>query len=226
VSSSRTETSTIDVGNASVEMVIDGDIIMQMMGSGKSWEPETRAAWQSLIAPEAMALDVGAYTGVYSIASAHMGAEVIALEPHPANFARLKLNATINSARIDMRRLAASDVTGPHLLRASKPMTVIHDIGSMTACLEHPAHAIESIRIDDIEFAKPLCLIKIDVEHHERSVLRGAMKTIEKHHPLILVEVLSVMEGDEIDAMLKPLRYSLLHVLDKRNYLYGLGGVE
>ena len=54
-------------------------------------------------------LDVGAYIGVYAIAAALMGMKAIAIEPHPANYARLKANAAINSVRLQMLPIAAGE---------------------------------------------------------------------------------------------------------------------
>lgn len=43
--------------------------------------------------------------------------------------------------------------------------------------------------IADTELDGPVGLIKIDVEGHELQVIEGAIKTIAKHHPLMLVEI-------------------------------------
>jgi len=49
--------------------------------------------------------------------------------------------------------------------------------------------------------------VKIDVEGHELSVLRGAEKTIKKHKPVILIEIHDFTDDHEVHVFLKSLGY-------------------
>lgn len=46
---------------------------------------------------------------------------------------------------------------------------------------------VPTFRIDDLPI-EDLCLIQLDVEGHENSVLKGAKSTIERFEPIILIE--------------------------------------
>jgi FkbM family methyltransferase len=66
-------------------------------------------------------------------------------------------------------------------------------------------HQITTTRIDSHKF-DTVSLIKIDVEGHELAVLKGAMDTIRKHLPWLLIEVWDEQRAAVCD-LLKPLGY-------------------
>ena len=76
------------------------------------YEPHSLAMWARLIQPDSVVLDIGAYTGLYSIIAAKCGARVLALEPMPAQQWRLRVNAARNKVRIEVLPVAASDREG------------------------------------------------------------------------------------------------------------------
>ena len=221
------KTLTIDVGNVSVQLIAEGDTIARMMLNGKVWEPYTRAAWGLLVqrcTPIDLVLDVGAYSGVYAIASALMGWKVMALEPHPTNYARLLRNAALNSMRIDARPLAASNVNGTKTLHTKKPVEVMSDTASLLDGGQ--AHSIEvpTRRIDDLPLGGArVGLLKIDAEHHELDVLLGAKQMLETHKPLVVVETLNTQAYDVVSMQLMVSGYRRAGILDGRNAVYELG---
>jgi FkbM family methyltransferase len=217
-----TKTTTIPVGGVMVELIDDGDAIARMTNNGKDWEPATRAIWGALVRPGDMVIDVGAYTGVYSIASALIGAKVIALEPHPANFRRLRDNAAINSVRMEMIEAAASVNQGSNCLYMKRATTAICDTASLDQ-EQAVAVSVRTVRLDDLKLCAQVCLLKIDVEHHELDVLAGAIRLITTHRPAIVVEVLSVDEAMAVDACLYDLGYRSDITLDRRNRFYRYG---
>lgn len=211
----------IPVGHVNVQLIAEGDAIVRMTNNGKEWEPQTRMMWGELCQPGDMVLDVGAYTGVYAIAAALMGHKVVALEPHPSNYARLLMNCALNSMRIEALPVAASNETGMRRLHVKLR---IND----TASLEHKAAdplctdyiEVPIKRIDDLVFKSRVGLMKIDVEHHEVSVLLGAQRTIATHKPMILVETLDIKAFDAVCLCLQTVGYTLKGVLDGRNKLF------
>jgi hypothetical protein len=50
--------------------------------------------------------------------------------------------------------------------------------------------------------------MKIDVEGHEAKLLRGSLKTLEKHHPLMMLEVWKE-NTEEVTDILHGLGYEL-----------------
>jgi FkbM family methyltransferase len=221
-------TTVIWVANVQVELLDDGDAIVRMTNNKKLWEPETRACWHSLRKEGELVIDVGAYTGIYSIASALMGSKVLAFEPHPTNFIRLKKNAAINSAKIGMLPLAASDRIGLMHLVSGRKLDSVSDTASVASRLHKPniggdvvcVMPVMAKRLDDVEGPCKVCLIKIDVEGHECEVIMGARNMIMRHRPLIVVEVLSQAQAYAVECLMQTMRYRCRHTMDKRNRLY------
>ena len=221
-----TKTTIIPVGHVNVQLLTDGDAIARMMLNGKEWEPETRAAWDGLIqrCPVSdLVLDIGAYTGVYTIASALMGMKVMALEPHPANYARLLMNGALNSMRFDARAMAASDTNGTKRLHMKNRIndTASLEVGADALCVDHVE--VQTRRIDDLPLGDGrVGLLKIDAEHHSAAILAGAPHTLVTHKPLVVVETLTEREDMEVFAMLCAAGYKQRAVLDGRNRLYAV----
>lgn len=73
-----------------------------------------------------------------------------------------------------------------------------HALGYEIEC-----HTIDSFNFSDVDY------IKIDVEGYEKKVILGALKTIEKHRPLIVVEQNAVTLPGEAPFAAKNLLESL-----------------
>jgi len=59
-------------------------------------------------------------------------------------------------------------------------------------------------------------LIKLDVELHEVSALRGMMAIIDRDRPSILIEVINEEVAEEVTRMLKPLGYEFYPIEEKK----------
>ena len=62
-------------------------------------------------------------------------------------------------------------------------------------------------------------IIKIDVEGHELNVLKGAVNTIKKHKPMILIEI-HQFENSEIPEFIESLGYDKPDERPEAMYLY------
>jgi FkbM family methyltransferase len=212
---------SIDVGGVCVQILCEGDAIMRMMANGKQWEPQTRAIWSTLVETGKGVIDVGAYTGVYAIASAMMGASVTAIEPHPINYRRLRDNAAINSVKMKMLCAAASDGSdsdGFVRLRMKRE-DGLSDTASLIESWPCGVH-VRAVRIDELRLPAPTNLIKIDVERYETRVLAGARGMIMQFKPLVLVECLNVQAAGAVDAVMETMSYTVGEMFDNRNRLY------
>lgn len=188
------------------------------------YEADSLAVWSKLIKPGAVALDVGAYTGIYSIIAAKRGAKAVAIEPMPAQFWRLGINMKHNKVRIDVLAVAATDYEGTATLHYNPkvPLTTgasleagihSHSAGLVVRCL-----TIDSLGLENV------CAIKIDVERHEPCVIRGAMQTIERFRPPLLIETLDGEMRSKILEMLPT--YEAAAILDGRNTLFTPKGID
>jgi len=208
----------IPVEDLQITMIDAGDRQCIHIAKGDGFEPDSLKAWAALVKPGMVALDVGAYTGLYSIVAALRGAKAVALEPMPANRWRLGINADINEVFVMVHQVAASDHNGPMRLNYSRH-TPLTTGGSLEGGIEGHTDSIEvsAVTIDSLNLAD-VAAIKIDVELHELFVLQGAMSTISKFRPPLLIETLNDNMRRDIMRMLP--RYEVAAILDRRNTLF------
>ena len=77
--------------------------------------------------------------------------------------------------------------------------------------------------LDSIKFKENIDVIKIDVEGNEMDVLSGAMGTISKYHPLIIIESFSYK--DKIAEILHGIGYKMVEVIrEESDFIYAYDG--
>jgi FkbM family methyltransferase len=170
--------------------------------------------------PEDHFLDVGANIGSYTIlAGGGVGARVTAVEPIPETFAQLERNVLLNSLgkRARTCRMGLSDKKA--VLRFTEGLGCENHVLSENEAgsfVEVPVMSLDELVGDDIPR-----LIKIDVEGYERSVLRGAQRTLSDRRLLAVImetngsgERYGVNERDLVGVMkdygFSPLQYDPL----------------
>jgi FkbM family methyltransferase len=151
--------------------------------------------------------------------SRHPGALVWAFEPNQENHrcagVTIELNRLENvvltnaglSARSDTALLAISDRKGVSLGGGSQ---LINDPSAIEGLRNEQVNlvAIDDVVADDRQVA----VIQLDVEGHEQEALTGAMGTIERCRPLIVLETLP--PTDWIAENLAPLGYRVAGTVD------------
>lgn len=142
-----------------------------------------------------MALDIGANVGIFS---KHFGSrfeKVMAFEPCTGNFEALIANVPSN---VECRKQAVGDEMGwadvhftPRQCGGAHVCSMDDDDRVVTnPNIEiDPEHVerVELITIDSLRL-EHCDLIKLDVQGCEEIVLRGAMKTIKRCRPVIMIE--------------------------------------
>jgi FkbM family methyltransferase len=151
-------------------------------------EPELDLLIRS-IRPGDCVIDVGASFGVFSYAFLQRGAIVHAFEPQPVCLATLNAYARAHP-RLHVHPIALSDASGDGVL--TLPVTAPAP-GSPGATLRSDVPAAATIDVhlgalDDFDIAD-VSLIKVDVEGGELGVLRGAIETIRRSRPLLMIEI-------------------------------------
>jgi FkbM family methyltransferase len=152
-------------------------------------EPELQVVG-ALCSGSRVAVDVGAHSGLYTYCMLKRCAIVHAFEPNVALVSRLRRTFSEN---VVVHQCALSDREGPaefyipldgdaelaargSLLRDAEPGHTLNTVH--TNC-----RTLDSFDISDVGF------VKIDVEGHELSVIRGAVGTLTKNRPALLVEI-------------------------------------
>ena len=149
-------------------------------------EVDIRGLLLEKILPGEVFLDVGAAEGIWSLSVACQGGIVYAFEPNEKRYAELERNIELNpSFNIKPVKIAVSESDG----------TVRYYEGG-NSCLvklrEETGMEIECKKIDTLVKdynINQVNYIKIDVEGFERNVLTGAEYTINRYHPVVIVEV-------------------------------------
>lgn len=202
-----------------VKIVADDDRTAYHEAKG-GFERETMAWWTWAVVPGKIAVDVGAYTGIYSIVASRLGAAVVAIEPLHENADRLETNIRINRASgITVIRAAASDHEGRGVLRYNGRINLTSggtiEAGS-DAIRSHTAH-VTTLEIDALALSS-VGVIKIDVEGHERNVLAGAKKILERDKPVLFIETLTEDARQAVADMLPG--FGMAALLDGRNAVF------
>lgn len=186
-----------------VRLVEVGDRVLVANSKRKrGFEPHTVELWSMLAYRGKVMIDAGAYTGFYSILAAKCGAgRVYAYEPNPSAAARMRENIGLNAVDgVTVRECALWSRASEQPLRGRTSLT---SAGSLVSEGREIA-SVRTVRLDDEGIGK-VYAIKIDVERSEVELLKGAMETIARCKPHILIEAL---DGTEmIDSLLCPLGY-------------------
>jgi FkbM family methyltransferase len=191
-------------------------------GDLRRWEGET---WPHFIALARQArgfLDVGAFTGTYSLVACAVNPEIrcVAFEPVPAVFDRLAVNVALNGwhDRVDLVNAAAGEAVGQarfHVPGRALPDTGflegswrMPEVGSDGRTIELPVTTVPAALEPDF----PVDLVKVDVEDAEASVFRGMAGLLAMHRPAIVVELHSWGGFDEVADILDGIGYDYFHL--------------
>jgi FkbM family methyltransferase len=174
------------------------------------YEPETSRTLRLLFDRAATFVDVGANCGLYSVLGALLNPslEVIAFEPVPLIFSRLKKNVLLNGleerVRCENVALSSRDGTATLFLPRSDNRDV-ETTGTLRTDSWQATGAscdlldVETLRFEEYEARYPMRvdLIKIDVEDFEADVLEGMKEVIMRDRPFIVCEILPRLHRNE-----------------------------
>ena len=157
---------------------------------------------KDLIKPDTDSLDVGVYRGVYSYEMAKYSKTVHSFEPNPVIFEFINKNLKKLKKNIKLYNCALSNKN--EIIDLKIPIRNInydknnyeeyYQMGKATIHKKNEFSTYEKFQviaksIDEFSFKNEISFIKIDVEGHEKEVIEGGMKTIQKDKPNLLVEI-------------------------------------
>lgn len=193
-------------------------IIAPQMVIYRQWEADISELFRRLCRPDSTVVDIGANFGYFSVLAANLigtggSGQVISFEPNPALCKLLRRNREINwsIAPVTLHEIALGEREDNLVLHVPKEHGAN---GSLSAPLGTECDAIP-VAVKPLDAmlppALPVDLMKIDVEGHEATVLRGAREVIARSPKLHLIlewsrkqmgdagiapeEVLSSLEG-------------------------------
>jgi FkbM family methyltransferase len=138
-------------------------------------------------------IDIGASEGIYTFRIIDVSRDCLAFEPRRTRIVEMKEMVKHLSLPVRIEAVALSDTQGEAKLRILERdvgrSTIEHDNtledpdGSARLEITVPTRRLDDYELDAVGF------IKIDVEGHELSVLRGGSETIRRCLPIFLVEI-------------------------------------
>jgi FkbM family methyltransferase len=170
-------------------------------------EPEL-ALLPQLCSRDGTSVDVGANIGLYTCPLIEYSARCVAFEPLPPMARLLRRAYRRGDGRFRLEQVALSDRRGSAELRMPKgnfgystmePANVLEGKVDTTRVLRFQ---VETRRLDDYTF-EDVRFLKVDVEGHEESVLRGSRETLDRCHPAVLVEVEDRHNKGSVAAVLR-----------------------
>lgn len=184
---------TMNVGEISIPLNVGDDHELMYYATSEGGDlPVDIEIAKKLIQPGDTVIDAGANIGFFAAHAVDAGAgRVIAFEPHPDNFSRIK----DLSGRIDAMDCALSGTDGElpliistshnqgHTLN-SEMKSVFSKVYEGEETVSVPTKALDSLNVDGAEF------VKVDIEGGELNFLSGASKTLKNSKTRhLLVEI-------------------------------------
>jgi FkbM family methyltransferase len=152
------------------------------------YEPAETKLVQSIVKKDWICFDVGANIGYYTILMAKRCKEVYAFEAEPENYKVLLMNKMANGTKnAYLLERALSEHKGLIPLYLCDKSHGMHRTYKSKHCHDVPI-MVKSLRLDDCSQPDKIDFIKMDIEGSEYQALNGMVKTIEKHHPTMLIE--------------------------------------
>ena len=179
--------------------------------------------WERLATiADGIILDIGANTGLYALLAktANPDATVKAFEPVKRIAKKLNRNIVGNGYDIEVIEKAVSDKNGVATFHDSADPD--SSTNGYSASLENTfsfndrSYQVDVVTLDSMLTDAKVSLIKIDVELHEVSALRGMMAIIDRDRPSILVEVINEEIAEELTNILKPFGYEFYPIEEKK----------
>lgn len=146
-----------------------------------------------LLQKDAVFLDVGSYIGQYALLAAYAAprGRTLAFEPVPDSARRLRValgeNAIVNCEVIEAAAGARCGTTTMYLSRDMFSSSVSESHAHTTQAITVPLVTIDSL-VKQRDLTR-VDAMKVDVEESEDAVIAGAMVTLTRFRPLVLLEV-------------------------------------
>lgn len=167
---------------------------------GEKYEPEVQYALMALIGidkmrnPKSVFADIGANIGIHTfyLKSKYPDLNVIAFDPSPASWKYMEFSIEFNklsNTRLEKIALSDADIE-LDLFNWGEESSADSLRDTRRVPNKKPTlYKVPAKRLDDLDYAMEISVIKMDCEGAELSVLKGAEELIERNRPYILLEI-------------------------------------
>lgn len=182
-----------DVGSFFVDD--PADMIKQVIVAGDKWERHSFDLLAEHIVPGSVVVEVGAHIGTHTVRIGQLAGpwgRVYAFEPQRKIYRELHHNLALNGlTNVVALRMAIG--SGATRVIEMNPTTPGNEGGTGVGA---GGDAAELRSLDSFGFER-VSVLKIDVETYENEVLDGAVDTIRRNRPVILIEI---MGGTDLET--------------------------
>lgn len=161
----------------------------------KAYEPEVTKALRILLRPGQTFVDIGANIGYFTMLGASLvgdAGRVVAFEPNAENCELIELSKVANMfAHVELHAYAVAEKAQVFQLDTA-------GVGSNGRVIDDspeavpgssPPQPVQAIALDQFPIDLPeIHVIKIDIEGAEPRAIQGMIRTLKRHHPIILFE--------------------------------------
>lgn len=213
---------SIKISNARMDLNL-GNFIDYWIFMDGSYEEKWIKKIEKLVKKKTF-IDVGANIGIYPLSLFKKAKYIYAFEPEEENYKRLEQNIKINRiTNIKSVKKAVSDKNG-----VTATLYINRKDKGWSSLMMRHKDGKELVKLTSLDYfltknkTKNIGLIKIDVEGAELNVLRGALKTLQRFHPPVLVEFndtfsrLSGYNVIELYKLMEKLNYRAFWLKDNR----------
>lgn len=185
----------------------------------EQWEPHMIEIFNKYIKKTDVVLDCGAHVGYHTLQMSYLCQTVHSFECNPKTYLYLKKNVEKNKINnVVLHKRGLSDIIGKTTINFCASFNT-----GMCALNDNPYEKpeyIESLKkkinvdlitIDSLELSR-VNFMKIDVEGYERKLINGAIKTIMRCKPIMVIEVWINHKGETNIEFTKLLFSDLLHI--------------
>ncbi len=159
-------------------------------------QPELKICRDILSSLNGTFVDVGANIGLYTFYLAERASNVISVEPIPWTYEILTYNINkFGLKNVEAVNVGLSNAAGKANFTVPETKEGIQNYYRARIAPDHKdGIKVKVLTLDHLirereREVKDIALIKIDVEGHYLECVQGAMETIEKHRPALLIEV-------------------------------------
>jgi FkbM family methyltransferase len=210
---------TTPAGQTVVYVADKRDILARSVIWPGDWEVTSLRLFSTLARDARWVLDVGAFTGIYSLIAVadSDAAKVVAIEPNSQIVANLRRNIAANrfTDRVKVIEAAVADAPGRSMLSVPEDTTAARIGAGAVGDRADVRLEVQVTTLDLSIGSLPVDLVKMDVEGGEAAALRGATGLIRRHRPHIVVELLTAEAFRETAAILDRFGYKIIRHLGR-----------